>query len=92
MQKRTLIAAVAALLSLPLAVYAADSKKKGGFANADTNGDGKVSQAEYVASVKGKQDDKAAKARFAELDTDKDGFLSQQEYSAGQKSKKKKDS
>ena len=95
MQNKILIAATAVLLSLPLALHAADeNKKKGGFAMADTNGDGKVSQAEYVAAVKGKMDDAAAKAKFAELDKNKDGSLSREEFAAGageKKGGKKKD-
>jgi hypothetical protein len=89
MQKRFLITATAVLLSLPLASYAADAtKKKGAFTAADTDGDGKVSQAEYLASVKGKVDDAAAKAKFAELDKDKDGSLSREEFAAGASEKK----
>lgn len=85
MQKRFLIAATAALLSLPLATFAADeNKKKGGpFAAADTDKDGKVTVTEYVAAVKGRMDDTAAKAKFAELDKDKDGSLSREEFNAG---------
>jgi Ca2+-binding EF-hand superfamily protein len=84
MQKRILIAATAALLSLPLALNAADEKKKGGgFTTADANNDGKVTEAEYVAAVKARMDDKAAKARFAELDKNKDGSLSREEFNAG---------
>src|SRR3954463_2997561 len=89
MQKRILIAATAVLLSLPLASHAADqNKKKGPFMRADTDGDGKVSQTEYVASMKGKLDETAAKAKFAELDKDKDGSLSREEFSAGAAGKK----
>ncbi len=89
MQKHILIAVTAALLSLPLALNAADeAKKKGPFMAADTNGDGKVSQAEYVAAVKGKMDEKAAAAKFAELDKNKDGSLSREEFAAGEGEKK----
>lgn len=96
MQKQIKLAVVAALLSLPLALNAADeAKKKGPFVGADTNSDGKVSQAEYVAAMKGKMDDAAAKAKFTELDKNKDGSLSQEEFSAGggekKGGKKKKD-
>jgi Ca2+-binding EF-hand superfamily protein len=89
MQKHILIAATAALLSLPLALSAADeAKKKGPFMAADTDNDGKVTLAEYVAAVKGKQDEAAAKAKFAELDTDKNGSLSREEFNAGAGGKK----
>src|SRR4051812_33808393 len=95
MQNRILIAATAVLLSLPLASHAADeAKKKGPFMAADTDGDGKVSQSEYIAAVKGKMDEAAAKAKFAELDKDKNGSLSREEFNAGageKKGKKKKE-
>ena len=94
MQKQILIAATAVLLSLPLALHAADeTKKKGPFMAADADGDGKVTQTEYVAAMKGKLDETAAKAKFAELDKDKNGSLSREEFSAGEKKggKKKKD-
>jgi Ca2+-binding EF-hand superfamily protein len=91
MQKnnRILIAALAAVLSLPLALRAADEpKKKGPFVTADANNDGKVSLDEYVAAMKDRLDATAAKARFADLDKDKDGFLSRQEFNAGVGEKK----
>lgn len=87
MKKHILIAATAALLSLPLALNAADQGKKKGnpFAAADANGDGNVTLAEYTAAVKGKMDDNAAKARFNALDKNKDGKLTSEEFSAGAK-------
>jgi Ca2+-binding EF-hand superfamily protein len=89
MQKRFLLAATAVLLSLPLATHAADeAKKKGPFVVADTDNDGKVSQAEYVVAMKGKLDETAAKAKFAELDKNKDGSLSREEFNAGAGEKK----
>lgn len=93
MQKRYLIAVFAALLSLPLAVSAADKEKSGkggGFGALDKNNDGKLSLEEFSAGQK-KGD---PKARFDALDTDKDGFVTAKEFSAGQKKKgegKKKD-
>jgi hypothetical protein len=92
MQKRILIAATAALLSLPLALHAADEGKKkggGGFTAADTDGDGKISLAEFTAAVKARgMDEKAAKARFDELDKDKNGSLSREEFAAAGGGKK----
>lgn len=87
MNKRTLVAAViAALISLPLVINAADEKKKGGgFAAMDSDKDGKVSKKEFVAMQK---DATKGEARFNQLDTNKDGFLSQEEFAAGQKKKK----
>ena len=96
MQKRFVIAAIAALLSIPLAVTAAEGRKKGGgFAAADKNSDGKLDQAEYVAYVKASKsgagkEDAAIKARFKGLDKDGNGSLSQEEFSAGMKKKKKR--
>lgn len=96
MQNRILIAATAALLSLPLALNAADeAPKKGPFMAADTDNDGKVTVTEYVAAMKGKLDETAAKAKFADLDKDKNGSLSREEFNAGggekKGGKKKKD-
>ncbi|HUR60185.1 MAG TPA: EF-hand domain-containing protein [Opitutaceae bacterium] len=98
MQKRILIAATAVLLSLPLALNAADENKKkgGGFTAADTDKDGKISKVEYTTALAARMDEKAATARFGELDKDKDGFLSREEFNAGNTGKKgggkKKDS
>ena len=94
MKTRLLIAATAALLSLPLALHAADeTKKKGTFTTADADGDGKISPSEFVAAMKGKMDPAAAKAKFAELDMNRDGALSREEFNAsggGKKGAKKK--
>jgi hypothetical protein len=89
MQKRILITATAMLLSLPLASHAADdTKKKGPFVAADTDGDGKISQTEYIAAVKDRMDEAAAKAKFAELDKNSDKSLSREEFAAGAGEKK----
>jgi hypothetical protein len=89
MKKEILIAATAALLSLPLALHAADqTKKTTPFLAADTNGDGKVSPGEFTTAMKGKMDSTAAKAKFAELDMNKDGALSREEFNAGNSGKK----
>ncbi len=90
MQKNILIAALAATLSLPVALNAADENKKkgGGFTAADTNNDGKVTATEYVAAMKSRMDEAAAKSRFATLDKDKNGSLSREEFNAGVGQKK----
>ena len=81
MNSRFTAAAIAALLSLPLALQAADKPKKNvTFAAADADKDGKVSVSEYVVAMKGKLDDGAARAKFAELDKDKNGSLSREEF------------
>lgn len=88
MNKRFLSTAViAALISLPLALSAAEGEKKkgGGFAAMDTDKDGKVSKKEFVAAQK---DAAKGEKRFAELDKDNNGHLTQEEFAAGQKKKK----
>ena len=88
MQNRILITATAVLLSLPLVLNAADEKKKGGgFGAMDTDKDGKVSKAEFVAAQK---DATKAESRFSQLDKNSDGFLTKEEFEAGQKKKEKK--
>jgi hypothetical protein len=92
MQKRILIAATAALLSLPLVLNAADEGKKkgGGFGAVDTDGDGKISKTEFVAYSKTRgMEEKPATDRFAALDTDKNGSLSREEFAAAGGGKKK---
>ncbi len=67
------------LLSAPEAAKAGEGKcgeGKCGMAHADTDKDGKVSQAEFNAA----HPDKAAK--FAEIDTNKDGFIDAAEHKA----------
>ena len=96
MKKEIMIAATAVLLSLPLALHAAEkTKKKEPFLAADADGNGKVSSTEYVAAMKGKLDQAAAQAKFTELDLNRDGSLSREEFnsSSGAKKggKKKKD-
>lgn len=89
MKKLPLVAAAAAAFTLAAAVYAADDAKPNrAFSKADTNGDGKLSEAEYLASMKDKSDDAKAKAKtaFARRDKNKDGVLSADEFKvAGKK-------
>lgn len=84
-----LVLAAAAALTLAAAVYAADDAKPNrAFSKADTNGDGKLSEAEYLASMKDKSDEAKAKAKtaFARRDKNKDGALSADEFKvAGRK-------
>jgi hypothetical protein len=83
------VAAATAALTLAAAVYAADDAKSNrAFGKADTNGDGKVSEAEFLAAQKDKTDEAKAKAKtaFARRDKNKDGALSADEFKvAGKK-------
>ncbi len=81
--------------------FAAKKSKKGGadaaFKKLDSNGDGKISLAEFKSGQKkkskgkkGKGKDKDVVAAFRKLDKNKDGFLSPSEFKASQGKKKKK--
>lgn len=87
MKNLTLVAAATAALSLATAVLAADNAKPNrAFSKADTNGDGKISEAEYLAAVKDKTEEAKAKTAFARRDANKDGALSADEFKvAGKK-------
>jgi Ca2+-binding EF-hand superfamily protein len=101
---RILIALLVTALALPGAAFAAKADRKGNsenndkaagaFAKADTNSDGSVTEAEFVAARSKKGDDSAAKKAFGRLDKNSDGKLSKEEFSAaasgkgGQKKKK----
>ena len=65
-----------------------DGKKaKKTFEEVDTDKDGKVSEAEFVANGK---DAEKSKKRFAKKDKDGDGFLNKEEFAKGKKGKKGK--
>lgn len=97
--KNILAAALVGALALPLASFAAEGKKGGGkgadeaFAKADTNSDGSVNEAEFIAAAAGKGKEDALKKRFATMDKNSDGKLSKEEFAAGRSGggKKKKD-
>ena len=59
------------------------------FKKADTNGDGTLSEDEFVAAF-GKKDADKAKARFKKLNKAGDGKLTQAEFEAGMTKKKDK--
>src|SRR4051794_26261041 len=94
--RRILIAALVAGISLPAVSYAAKAEKKktdtpaATFATLDKDGDGTVTQAEYVAAMKEKLGEDGAKTRFAELDKNSDGKLTKEEFGAGSDEPKKK--
>lgn len=83
--KSLVIAVFAASLVLPLSAQ----EKKKGFAAADKDGDGVLSETEYVAAFKGKGSEDDAKKRFSKLDTNSDKKLSPEELRAGMKGKGK---
>jgi Ca2+-binding EF-hand superfamily protein len=81
--------------------FAAKKSKKSGadaaFKKLDSNGDGKISLAEFKAGQKkkskgkkGKGKDKDVTAAFRKLDKNKDGFLSLSEFKKSEGKKKKK--
>ncbi len=92
---RFVITALVSALALPLAVSAAQGEKKGkgtpmNFASIDKDGDGSISESEYVAALDGRAKADAAKKRFATLDKDGDGKLTKEEHAAGSKGGGKK--
>lgn len=95
---RILLLSLAAAIALPVAASAAkgDRKKKNDspettFATLDKDGDGVVTQSEYVALMGKTLGEEAAKTRFSELDKDHDGKLTKEEYaSTGTEKKKRK--
>jgi hypothetical protein len=79
------IVALAATLTMTPGLRAAEdpAPKKGPFAAADANGDGRLDLAEFTQMVSKRMDGATANARFAELDKDGDGSLTRQEARAG---------
>ncbi len=81
---RLLVTALVSALIIPLSAEAAKGERKknqnheGDFAAMDKDGDGYVSQAEYLAAMKDQGTEEAAKKRFAALDKDHDGKLTKE--------------
>lgn len=85
------VTAAILVLALPFSAFAAKANKKrtdtnkdpaAAFAALDKNGDGSISQQEYVDGMKDKLGEDGAKKHFAELDKNNDGQLSKEELNA----------
>lgn len=88
----SLFAAAAALSALPLFGAAADAAKPSrAFGKADKNGDGKISEEEFVAVAGAKTDAAKAKTAFGRRDKNKDGFLTPDEFKSAETGKKEGD-
>jgi hypothetical protein len=79
MLKKTLILAASAVVALGLSASANALEKTGVLERLDTNKDGFVDKAEYLAKTE---------QRFAKIDTNKDGKLSKEEYKASRDARK----
>lgn len=94
---RLVAALLVTALAIPgVALAAKGEGKKGGkpaFGTLDKNGDGSISEAEFVAARGKKTDEGAAKTQFGKLDKNGDGKVSQEEFDApagkGEKKRKK---
>ena len=91
---RCLMAAVACAMLVPAAVMAQDAKPKMDpaklFKKRDTNGDGAVSEDEFLAAAKEDKQKEAMKKRFSKIDSNGDGKLSLEEFTAGMAAPRKK--
>jgi hypothetical protein len=83
MKRTTLL--VAALAAASLAAHAGEMPKLPSY---DTDGDGKVSKAEFITAkvAGGKVTAEEAEAKFVKIDTDANGILSEAEYAAAKES------
>lgn len=94
MMKRFLLSLLALSLAAPLTLCAedggkhADKPKGKGFKGLDTDGDKKISLAEFKADFKGKKPEKADD-KFKAGDKDADGFWSVDEFKAVAEARKK---
>lgn len=86
-----LIAALAALCSLPVAANAAAADRGNrAFSKADKDNDGKVTKEEFIAATAGKTDKAKAEKAFARKDKNHDGSLTKEEF-GGAATEPKKD-
>lgn len=91
---RCLMAAIACAVLTPGAVMAQNDKPKMDpekvFKRRDTNGDGSISEDEFLAAAKEDKQKEMLKKRFGKIDTNSDGKLSLDEFKAGMVPPKKK--
>lgn len=100
LRKIALFAALAAAFTLPFTAEAAKGERKNkkqgsspAFSSVDKDGNGSVTEEEYIAAMKDSIGEETAKTQFGSLDKNKDGKLSKEEFesgAAGKKEKKKK--
>lgn len=96
LRKIALFAALAAAFTLPFTAEAAKGDRKNkkqasspAFSSVDKDGNGSVTEEEYIAAMKDSIGEETAKTQFASLDKNKDGKLSKEEFEAGAASGKK---
>jgi Ca2+-binding EF-hand superfamily protein len=91
---RCLMAAIAFAVLSPAAVMAQETKPKMDpekvFKRRDTNGDGSISEDEFLAPAKEDKQKEQLKKRFGKIDTNSDGKLSLDEFKTGMVPPKKK--
>jgi Ca2+-binding EF-hand superfamily protein len=84
---RCLMVALAFAVITPSAVMAEDTKPKINpetvFKRRDTNGDGAISEDEFLAAAKEDKQKEKLKKRFGKIDSNGDGKLSLEEFKAG---------
>lgn len=91
---RCLAFAIAFAVVAPVASMAQETKPKMDpekvFKRRDTNGDGSISEDEFLAPAKEDKQKEQLKKRFGKIDTDGDGKVSLDEFKAGMVLPKKK--
>lgn len=91
---RCLVAALASALLVPVASMAQETRPKMDpekvFKKRDANGDGSISEDEFLAAAKDDKQKEMMMKRFDKIDTNSDGKLSLDEFKAGMVPPKKK--
>lgn len=91
---RCLMAALAFAVFSPAAVMAEETKPKMDpekvFKRRDANGDGSISEDEFLAAAKEDKQKETMKKRFSKIDSNGDGKLSLEEFTAGMATPRKK--